>query len=478
MIKRFLGDKNFFKSMFALSIPIVIQNMLVSSFSLIDTLMVSQLGDIELSAVGMAGQWSWMMTMVLFGISSGMSIFVSQFWGVRNTEGIHKSISIALTAGILVSVIFALPGAVFPGFVMNIFTSEEAVLSAGAAYLRLAALSYPAVAITQILSTSLRSAENVKLPMYVSLATTLANAFLNYSLIFGKFGFPEMGISGAALATCISSWAGPVLTYAISISKKNIIAFSPKVLFKTTKADVRSFLAKALPVAANESFWGCGTLIFNIIYSNLGYEYYAAITILRTFENIAFVFFIGLCNACAIMVGKAIGRGDIEGATRDAKRFAVLEPLLAVVVGAVMIISRRQLVNIFNLTGNISQTTLDMAVTITVIYAAEIALRNLPYIQIVGIFRAGGDAATAAKYDLMFLWLFSLPITLLNAYVFRLPFPVIFALMYVCEDVPKSVMCVRHFLSGKWMRPVTDEGKAGLERFKLSRGGLLSLKRK
>lgn len=474
-MKKLFGDKGFWQVLFKLSMPIIIQNLLVNSFSLVDTLMVSQLGDIELSAMGMAGQWSWMMSMILFGFASGMSIFVSQYWGVRDYDNIHKTIGIAVIVSLLCSLVFFVSGAFFPSSVMSIFNKDAAVMDAGIKYLRIAAWSYPAMTLTTILGTALRSTEVVKLSMWVSLCTTVANVFFNYSLIFGKFGFPEMEIAGAALATTISAWLGPILILVISAFKKTVIIFSPKKLLAVTKKDIKSFFSKALPVAANESLWALGTLVFNIIYSNLSYEDYAAITILRTFEQIAFVFFIGMCNACAIMIGKSIGQGKLDRAIGDAKRFAILEPAVALVLGCIMILSRHQLVNIFNLSGNISNDTLATAAVITIVYAAEMALRNLPYLQIIGLFRAGGDAATAAKYDILCLWLFSLPVTLLNAYVFKLPFPVIFALMYICEDVPKSLFCIRHFLSGKWIKPVTPEGKAAVEEY-VKKNGSMRLK--
>lgn len=474
-MKKLFGDKGFWQVLFKLSMPIIIQNLLVNSFSLVDTLMVSQLGDIELSAMGMAGQWSWMMSMVLFGFASGMSIFVSQYWGVRDYNNIHKTIGIAVSVSLIGSLIFCITGAFFPTAVMSIFNRDALVMTAGVKYLRIAAWSYPAMALTTVLGTALRSTEVVKLSMWVSLCTTVANVFFNYSLIFGKFGLPEMGIAGAALATTISAWLGPILIITISLFKKTAIIFSPKKLLTITGKDMKNFFSKALPVAANESLWALGTLVFNIIYSNLSYEDYAAITILRTFEQIAFVFFIGMCNACAIMIGKSIGQGKLDRAIGDAKRFAILEPAVALVLGSIMILSRHQLVNIFNLSGNISNDTLATAAVITIVYAAEMALRNLPYLQIIGLFRAGGDAATAAKYDILCLWLFSLPVTLLNAYVFKLPFPVIFALMYICEDVPKSFFCIRHFLSGKWIKPVTPEGKAAVEDY-IKENGSMKLK--
>ena len=468
-ITRYVGDRGFWRVTLRLALPIAIQNMLTSSFSLVDTLMVSMLGDISLAAAGMAGQWSWLLNIFLFGVSSGAAIFISQYYGVDDRKGIHRTSGIAIFSGLILGAIFMAAACLAPSVVMRIFGKEEAVIAEGVAYLRIAGFSYFAVVISGVWSSVLRSTAQVKLPMYVSLITTIENAGLNYLFIFGGFGIPAMGIKGAALATVVSSWTGAILLLLLSMRPGNILYAPLRELFRFTKANLLLFYKKALPVMANESMWGLGTFCFNAIFGALGYENYEAVTILRTFESIAFAFFVGLCNACCVMVGKSVGAGKIERAWQDALRFTVLIPAISVVVGWVIILFRAQLVNIFNLSGNISEAVLLTAQGLLVVYALEIPLRNIPYIQIVGVFRSGGDTATGVFYDLFCLWGLSLPATLIAAFVLDLPFVAVFTVMYLCEDVVKAVLCLRHFHSAKWLLPVTPEGRAGLESWRTAK---------
>ena len=462
-LTKYVGDRGFWRVTLRLALPIAFQNMLTSSFSLVDTLMVSMLGDISLAAAGMAGQWSWLLNIFLFGVSSGAAIFISQYFGVDDRKGIHRISGIALFSGLVLGAIFMTAACLFPEIVMRIFGEEEAVIAEGMAYLRIAGFSYFAVVISGVWSSVLRSTAQVALPMYVALITTLENAVLNYLFIFGGFGIPAMGIKGAALATVVSSWTGAILLLVLSMRKNNILYAPLKELFQFSKANFLVFYKKALPVMANESMWGLGTFCFNAIFGALGYENYEAVTILRTFEGIAFAFFVGLCNACCVMVGKSVGAGKIERAWQDAIRFSVLMPVVSMIVGWAIIIFRYPLVGVFNMSGNISETVLTTARWLMVIYALEIPLRNIPYIQIVGVFRSGGDTTTGVVYDLTCLWGLSLPATLAAAFLLKLPFPAVFAVMYLCEDVVKSLLCIRHLRSSKWLLPVTSEGIAGLE---------------
>ena len=467
-LTNYVGDRGFWRVTLRLALPIAFQNMLTSSFSLVDTLMVSMLGDISLAAAGMAGQWSWLLNIFLFGVSSGAAIFISQYFGVDDKKGIHRTSGIALVSGLVLGAIFMIAACLAPAAVMRIFGDEEAVIAEGVAYLRIAGFSYFAVVISGVWSSVLRSTAQVKLPMYVALITTVENAVLNYLFIFGEFGIPAMGIRGAALATVASSWTGAILLLVLSLRPGNIVYAPLRELLHFSKASIALFYRKALPVMANESMWGLGTFCFNAIYGALGYENYEALTILRTFESIAFAFFVGLCNASCVMVGKSVGAGKIGRACQDALRFTILIPAVSIVIGWIIILYRAQLVSVFNLSGNISETVLLTAQNLLVVYALEIPLRNIPYIQIVGVFRSGGDTTTGVIYDLSCLWGLSLPATLIAAFILDLPFVAVFAIMYLCEDIIKSILCLRHFRSAKWLRPVTPEGIAGLEEWKAS----------
>ncbi len=460
-----IDRKNFYSQMLKLAVPIAFQNLLVSSFSLVDTLMVGQLGDTELAAVGMAGQWSWLLQIILFGIVSGMSIFVSQYWGEKNLDGIHKVYGIALVSGALISLLFFASSALIPESVMMIFNRESRVVAAGAAYLRIAAFSYPAIMLGNIMFALMRSTECVRIPMVISLISTVFNAVCNYGLIFGELGLPEMGIRGAALATCISSWISPIAALIISYSRKLILAVSPAKIFGFGRAMALEFYKKATPVILNEGLWGLGTFVVTLLYSNLGSEYYAAVTILKTFENIAFTIFIGVCNASCVMIGKAVGAGKIEDGIAISKRMALLVPLTAVPVGALILIFREPLVQLFNLTDNLTPETLKTAIGITTVYACEIPIRNIPYIQIVGIYRPGGETRRGLLYDMGCLWMLSIPATAIAAYVLKLDFVLVYAIMYIFEDIPKSILCLKYFFTFKWINPVTSAGKTGLEKY-------------
>jgi len=457
-----MKNGSFWQVALSLAIPIMLQNMLTSSFSLIDTLMVSQLGDIQLSATGMAGQMTWLYNMVLFGISSGAAVFVSQYWGNGNTKGIHRTTGIAVSSGLIISLVFMLTAILIPEKIIYIFNQDPRVVAEGALYLRYAALSYPAIALTNILGSVLRSAEHPKLPMIVSGVCAAMNGLLNYILIFPA----GLGVKGAAIATVISSWVGPILIITFSIVLKNILyAKLPDFLSFNGKA-LAEFFRKTAPVMINETMWGSATVVYNIIFSNMGFEEYGAITIVRTFENFSFCFFLGACNACCVLVGKSIGAGEIREGIRDSKRFMLIFPVLSVVIGGLIILLRQPLVSIFNLGENISSYTIETAEWILVIYGAWIIIRNIPYITIVGIFRPGGDTKFGMLIEIFALWFFSVPMTYIAANVLHLPFLTVYAIMYICEDLPKSIVLIFYWISGKWIKPVTSVGISALADFK------------
>lgn len=455
-----LWDKGFWKVTLSLAIPIALQQMLSASFSLIDTLMVGQLGDVALSATGMAGQWSWLFAMVLFGIVSGASVFVSQYWGDGNTGGIRRTVGISTTSGLLVSLIFLALALFIPEKIIYVFNKNPEIIREGSVYLRFACFSYPAMALTNILGATLRSVERPKLPMAVSGICAVANVILNYVLIFPA----GLGVKGAAIATAVSAWLGPILILIFSAARKNIL-IAPIREFAFSLRSIGEFYKKTAPVIINETMWGMGTVAYNIIFSNIGYEEYAAITIVRTFENLSFCFFMGLCNACCVMVGKSIGAGEIREGIRCTKRFMILMPMTSATVGALIVLFRAPLVSLFNLGSNISSYTLTTAQYIMIIYAVWAIVRNVPYLTVVGIFRPGGDTTMSMITEIGALWMFAVPMTYLAANVWHLPFLAVYAVMYLCEDIPKAIIFLTYWRSGKWVKPVTDAGKQGLKEF-------------
>lgn len=466
MKNNLFASKSFWKSMMTLAVPIAVQNLLTSSFTLVDTFMVGMLGDVSLAAVGMAGQWSWLLNMVTFGICSGGAVFFAQYYGDDNKDGIIRTYGLALSLGFIFVALFMAVGFFLPDKVISIFNRDAVVVQNGVKYLKIAVFSYPAILLNMIVNIVLRSTERVKLPMFVAFFTTILNAVLDYGLIFGAFGLPRMEIEGAAIATAVSAWSGPLIILIVCAFKRDDIFFAPlKKLFDFDRKFVVYFLKRAFPVILNETLWGLGTVVYNAIFSNMGYEYSAAVSILRTFENIAFAFFVGMTNAACVVVGRDIGSGEIKTAIRNSTRYMIVVPLAGLIVGAFIIIFRGSLIGIFNMGGNISAKTIEAAKSIMTVYAIELAIRNIPYVSIVGVFRSGGDTKKGMKYDLLSLWAISVPITAIAAFVLKLPFVAVFACSYICEDYLKAVLCIRHFRSGRWIKPVTKTGQKALEKF-------------
>jgi putative MATE family efflux protein len=457
-IKKFFLDSVFWSDVVRLALPISLQNLLTNSLGMVDTLMVSQLGDVALSGVGIGGQFSWLMGLFLFGLGSGSAVFISQYWGIKDIKQIKSTYGILLLNSLFVSLLFMSVGLIQPAFIVRLMNNEPAVLDVGVKYLKIAVFSYIPIGLNSVFGTLLRSTEEVKLPILTSSITAVTNVILNYALIFGKFGLPEMGIEGAALATAITSWLSPLILLLFAVCTKNIMYVKITELFRFGWANLKRFYKISLPVILNESLWGVGTFGYSMVFGQMAYENLAAIMIYKTVEGVAFIFFVGLCNACCVLVGKAIGAGYINEGFKTGVKFTVLMVSFSVIVGTGLILLRDPIINMFNYTGNMSEFTKTAVKAILLVYGIEVIIRNIPYVLIVGVFRAGGDTKTGMKYDIMCLWFFSLPMTWLAAFVFRLPFVAVFILMLLCEDVPKVTMCIYHFVKKKWVKPLTEQG--------------------
>ena len=201
LLERLRQDRDSFKKLLLLALPIAAQNLVQTLLNMVDTLMIGQLGETAIAAVALSNQIFFLMMLFLFGVSSGSSVFTAQFWGKRDLDGIHRSMGMALILGLLGAALFTAAAQIFPAEILRIFTKDEAVVQAGIPYLKIASISYMFTAGTIIYEGVLRSTGVVRLPLILSATALSLNAIFNYALIFGKFGMPEMGISGAAIAT-------------------------------------------------------------------------------------------------------------------------------------------------------------------------------------------------------------------------------------------------------------------------------------
>ncbi len=446
-------NRNFIKNTLRLALPIAFQQLLVSCAQLVDTAMVTKLGNVAVSAVGVSSRWIFLMNLFYFGISSGSAALISQFWGAKEKKNIQKSFGVALLFGAGVAVVFSLSMLTVPQYMIRVFTGEQEVIDAAVQYMRIVAFMGIFSSFNQISCTALRATERVNPPLITSFISVATNTVLNYVLINGKLGFPALGIRGAALATLISTALQSVLLFAVLRTSKDVFNGKLKEFFKLSKNFIRRFSIVCLPVVFNEVAWAIGTNIYVMVFARQGNEAYAGYTIFSSIEQIAFVFFVGICHACSIMTGKTIGEGNCDGAYKLAKKFVIMTPIIGIITGTVFMFIRNPVLSLLEIE---TQGAFDIASKLIMIYCLWLPIRNIPYTLIVGTFRAGGDTKVGIFYDCISLYLIGVPVVAILGLIVKVDFEYLLIAMYLCEDIPKSIMSIHRFISKKWIRNLTD----------------------
>lgn len=296
-MKNLFKDKKFFLEILTLVIPITLQNLISSSLNMVDNLMIGKLGENSIASVGLVNQYFFIFMLCLSGINAGAGIFISQFWGKKDVSNIRKMFGLEIVLSTVAALIFSILGFIFPGIIMNIFTKDAVVIDLGVKYLRIISITFIITGLTQGYSTLLRCVGVAKPPMFASLIGVLTNAFLNWILIFGNFGFPAMGVVGAAIATSIARTVEMV--YVIySAHKNNKAIFSNiKEIMSFNYEFVKIYFGTSSSVIINELLWSLGLTAYSIIYAKIGISAVASMQIATTINNMFMVLCIGIATA-------------------------------------------------------------------------------------------------------------------------------------------------------------------------------------
>lgn len=440
-----------YKSLFVIALPIILQNLMQSTVNMLDTLMVGQLGSVEIAAVGLGNQIYMLLNMVLFGISSGGAIFIAQFWGKKENSGIWKMEGVMFSFSMVIALIFTFASVFFPKFLIGLYSKDFHVIEIGARYLRIVAFSFPFFAMSFAFSMALRSTEHVKLPMVATMISLVLNAILNYLLIFGIGFFPSLGIVGAAIATCISRIVECFILFIVAYSKKYEVASSVKNLFSFTFFEVRKFIKIAFPVIINEAIWGLGTSMHSLIMGRTSTEAISAFNITGTISQITWVFFIGVGNAAGIIIGKKIGEGNETEARKYANTLSWFMPVMAIFIGLLLIPISKFLPFMFNVEANILVQAKMMLMILMCCYP----LNAFNMCWVVGICRAGGDTVFAAIIDVCFMWIIAIPLAACVAYFTNVQ-PYIIYICLLSEQIFKAIVGFYRIKSGKWLHNVVE----------------------
>ncbi|WP_352418879.1 MATE family efflux transporter [Proteiniborus sp.] len=447
-------NKDFFKVMIAIALPITLQNLIASSVNMLDTLMITSLGQESLAAVGLANQVFFFYAVTIFGVATGSSIFIAQFWGKKDTKNIRRILGLSLAIVSVLGVIFTLAALFVPEHIMRIFSNDMKVIKLGVDYLRIVSFSYIITGISFAYSVASRSIGQAKMPMIVSIVSFVTNAVFNYLLIFGKLGLPQLGIKGAAYGTLIARIVEIVLIlYFIYSNNKNPLAGSIKDMTDWTSDFVKKYFKTAYPVILNEALWSLGTVLYSIAYAKIGTEAAAAVQILNTVQNIFMVMTRGLANACTVMVGNKIGAEEEEVAIEYANSFMIISIVLGMVLGIMLFLTSDTILTFFkNLTPELYATSKKLLIVLAIFFFVKAFNGTM----IVGVLRGGGDTRFSMLLEMVAVWIVGVPLAFLGALVFKLPVYYVTSLVYI-EEVVKAVVGIPRIISKKWVTNVITD---------------------
>jgi putative MATE family efflux protein len=444
------NDRQFYRSLFAIALPIMFQNFINSAVNMLDTVMIGRLGTVEIAAVGLGNQVFFLYNLALFGLCSGASIFTAQFWGKRDIAGIRKNTGFSLILALIGASLFTLAAGLMPERIIGVYSRDSAVIAAGAEYLRVLSPSFIPFGISMIFMLTLRSTEKVKLAMAATFVAISINAVLNYCLIFGAGPFPAMGVRGAAAATVVARTAETLILLCASYAKKYPPAGSLKELLGFSPSYTRRFIRIVMPVLINEIIWSTGISLQNLIFARTNTDAIAAFNIVGTVSQLTWVLFIGLGNGVAVLIGKKIGEGDEAKAREYAARITVFSPLVAIGAAVALFFLSFLLPLVFNVNENVIAQARFMFIIISIMYP----FRSFNMAMVVGICRAGGDTVFCVIYDVVFMWALALPLAAVAAFVFKAPVWVLF-LCLNSEGCLKVILGLWRLRTGKWLRNVT-----------------------
>ena len=447
----------FYRYLWHLSLPMILQNLITFSLGLIDTFMVSRLGNTQMAAVTTANVPVFLLISIVFGAQSGLGIIVSQYWGKKDLTNISRALGVASLLGTGLTLLLGILFLLFPVPIMDLLSNNHELSVLGAPYLRIIGFSYVFNMLSSIYVSAQRSVENPHFGMKLFGFSTVLNTALNYLLIYGKWGFPALGIQGAAIATLLARISEVAICIVYALRSKTMPLDLP-AFFRPGKEMLRRFIKYSWPVLLNETGWGLGNSLFTVIlgYTANSVEFLAAYAVTGNLGRIFLVVCFGLGAATAVMVGMAIGEGRSHDAvmelSRTLLRFTTLVAVGLSVVSLLLVplLFRPVIFPLFKLYGESAVIATALAVTAF----ASFPFHAYSISAVTGVLRAGGEVTWAAVFDLLPLWLIALPLTALAALVFRCNCWII-AMTIQAECIFKVPLCYFHIKKARWIHDVT-----------------------
>lgn len=448
--------KGFYKRLFLLALPVIVQNFITTSLGFLDTFMVGLLGSDQMSAVTVANVPVFIIQLIVFGLQSGSSVLISQYWGRGDRESINRVMGIGFFIAGGVSVLFAIVLCAFPAQVLYLITDNLTLVTLAEPYLRIVGFSYIFNSISSIYIGMQRSIENPRFGMIVFATSMLCNTIGNYVLIFGKLGLPALGITGAAVATLLSRVVEFVIVVFYAFRCRTM-PLMPHAIFHPGADMPRRFLRYSAPVLINETLWGTGFSLITVIMGHMAEssDLIAAYTLAGNIDRLMTSGIYGIAAAAAIIVGKEIGTGNLKGVYNIGRALCFTSLIFGIGLGVLeytmfVTLMRPFVMPLFSLSALSEQ----LCGVMLICYACAIPLHSFSSTMAVGVLRGGGDVNASLVIDNVPLWFGTLPLMCLLGLVLKVPNEV-FCLCLMIEYILKTPLGLIRLRSGKWIHDIT-----------------------
>lgn len=450
----------FLLQLIAIALPVALQNVLTTTASMVDTIMLASRGELTVGAVGLCGQYSSLMLNCYWGFVGGGMLFFSQYYGAKDSDGICHSFGIVTICLMSVGCLFGILAVFTPQLVMGIYTDKAAIQEIGIRYLRIVGFAYPLQTLAQAQCALLRSTERVRIPLIASIAALLTNFVCNYILIYGRFGLPALGERGAAIGTLLSAIVNVVLILILASRAGEPYLLRVREHFRFGKALVSQFFRKCYPILCNEVLIGICGMVINIVIGRQAEQAIVATAVFRTLEGFVLAFFSGFTSAASVLVGTCVGEGDHETGYQRALRLVRLVPATVFFVVIILLGLRSPILHAMGLKGE----SYEIGVHMLMIYAVMGSIRMTNWIQN-DTFRAAGDPVFGTVREIAFAYAMIIPAMLISGLWLKLPFLIVFLCSYIDEPI-RVLLMLRHMISGRWIKPITEAGKATIGDFR------------
>ncbi len=442
-------DRNFYRTLISLALPVVLQNMITIGVNIMDTVMLGSYGEVQLSGSSLANDFINLFQILCMGVGGGAAVLSAQFYGRGDYGNVKKTVSLMLRLIISAAVLCMILVAAIPEKIMGIYTPDEAVIEKGVIYLRYSIPTFFLMAVTMTLTLVLRSVRDVKIALIASIGSFFVNIFFNWVFIFGHLGAPQMQIAGAAVGTVIARVFETTLVGGYFFLREKTIRFRLKDLFGPVGDLLPVYLKYSVPVICSDFLLGIGNSMVSVIIGHIGTSFVAANSIVAMIQRLCTVMTQGVGQAAQVLTGNAVGSGKKEKAYREGFTMILVSTVLGLLTSGILLLVGPLTINAYNITAETREIAMELLYAISIIVVFQV----LQSVLTKGILRGGGDTRFCMTIDATFLWLVSIPLGWLAGVVLGIPA----FFVYIClklDWIIKVIVCLFRFRSKKWIRVV------------------------